>query len=180
MSKYVEQMKDTLVSFNNTANEINERVAEDRLQALQNAAEGAKNQIREILQNALGAAHAWAALDPTEIDHDDLLLLQGAFHVSITDIRRLVVKHQNNGTMINAISKYISAGFYHNPVKPAELCYVPKLEDKIRAYKHFADYANSVIENIKNGTQAAGDELQHWADPETIGEQLTAIVYGIN
>lgn len=180
MSQYVIQMKDTLVSFNTTAKEIREQATEGWQIALQSKAEEAKSQIGKSLENALEAAYAWASLDAAEIDHEDLFLLQGMSKLTQKEIRRLLVKHQNNGTMVNAIGKVINSGVYCTTYREGEKLYIPNLQDKEKAYKHFAEYANTVIKNITDGARKYGDELQHWADPETIGEEMTAIIYGIN
>lgn len=177
MSVYVSKMKDVLMSFNNAALELRNGGAEDLRSQLDQAAADAKEQVASILQEAVTAAKAWAKLDPSEIDKEDLFLLQGDFSPAASDIRDLMVKHQNNGTMVNAITRYvIRAGF------GAPVCYIPKLGDKIQAYNHFADAAHSVIEKIskKECFPADSAELQQWGAPEAIGEHLTAVIYGIS
>lgn len=168
MSTYVGQMKDVIVSFNNTV--------AGGAQQLDQAAENATQQIEEIRQEAETAARAWAKLDPTEIDRDDLRLISRPFFPSVSDIRDLLVKHQHNGTMINALSGYI-----HRSRLGGSVGYVPKLADKLKAYGEFANRAvETILQIAKAGKPADNAELELWAESETIGEHLTAVIYGIN
>ena len=123
------------------------------------------------------AAKTWAKLDPNEIDKEDLFLIQGDVSPAVSDVRDLMVKHQHNGTMVNAIAKYIGRAGFCVPV-----CYIPNLKDKTQAYAHFADAACAMIEKInkKECLPAGNVELQQWGAPETIGEHLAAVIYGIN
>ena len=177
MSTYVGKMKNVLVSFNNTAMELRNSGVEDLWFQLDQAATDAKEQIAAILEEAVTAAKTWAKLDPNEIDKEDLFLLQGDFSPAVSDVLDLMVKHQHNGTMVNAIAKYIGRSGFCVPV-----CYIPNLKDKIKAYTHFADAACAMIEKInkKECLPAGNVELQQWGAPETIGEHLTDVIYGIN
>ena len=177
MSTYVGKMRDVLVSFNNTALELRNGGGEDLRAQLDQAAVGAKEQISAILQDAVTAAKAWAKLNPAEIDKDDLFLLRGSFNPAASDLRDLLVKYQNNGTMVNALARYIGRSGLG-----AVVGYIPNKVDKVKAYTHFADAAHSVIEKIskKECLPADSAELQQWGTPETIGEHLTAVIYGIN
>lgn len=168
MSTYAKRMQDVIVSFNNTV--------AGGAQQLDQAAESATQQIEEIRQEAETAAKAWAKLDAAEMDKDDLRLINRPFFPSASDIRGLLVKHQHNGTMINALR-----GFIHRARLGDTVGYVPNLADKLKAYGELAERAVAKIAQIaKAGKPADNAELERWAEPETIGEHLTTVIYGIN
>lgn len=189
MSKYVGKMKDVLVSFNNTALDIHKKMQyahewynadvageeDNKLRAqLQKAEVGARDQIAEILQQASAAAKEWAAPDGTKIDSADLELLRGDFNLSDEDINSLLVKHQGNGVMVNAIAKYAKA----HGITPH---YIPNVEDKVSAYEAFANGANGMISNISGnlGYSADSDTLVLWGTPGNMSQRLELILFGI-
>lgn len=189
MSKYVGKMKDVLVSFNNTALDIRKKVKyahnqykediaaaeEGRLRAqLNQAADGARDQIADILQQAVASAKAWAAPDGTKIDAADLELLRGDFNLSVEDICGLLVKHQGNGVMVNAIAKYAK----EHGITPG---YIPNVEDKVSAYEAFANGANNMISNIcgSMGYSTDSDTLALWGQPGNMSQRLEIAIFGI-
>lgn len=189
MSTYVGKMKDVLVSFNNTALDIRKKMQnahaqykadiaaaeENKLRGqLKQAAEGARDQIAVILQQAVTAAKKWATLDSAEIDVADLSLLRGGFRITTEDIHRLLVKHQNNGTMVNAIAAFASKS-------GLKVQYIPNVADKLSAYESFAKGANSMISDISGnlGYSTDSDTLVLWGQPGNISAQLELAVYGI-
>lgn len=189
MSKYVGKMKDVLVSFNNTALDIRRKMdyahehynadiaaTEDnklRAQLLQSAA-GARDQIAAILQQAVAAVKQWAAPDGAKIDTADLEMLRGGFSLSAEDVHSLLVKHQGNGVMVNAIAKYAKEhGIIPN--------YIPNVEDKVSAYEAFANSANNMISNISGviGYSTSSDVLTQWGLPGNMSQWLEIVIYGI-
>lgn len=189
MSKYVEKMKDVLVSFNNTALDIRKKVQyahaqykadiaateENKLRGqLKQAAEGARDQIADILRQAAASAKAWAAPDGTKIDAADLELLRGDFNLSAENLHGLLVKHQGNGVMINAIAKYAK----DHGVTPA---YIPNVGDKVSAYEAFANGANNMISNISGnlGYPTDSDTLALWGQPGNMSQRLELAIFGI-
>lgn len=189
MSTYVGKMKDVLVSFNNTALDIRKKMQnvhaqykadiavseENKLRGqLKQAAEGARDQIAAILQLAIAAAEKWATLDSAEIDAADLSLLRGGFRITSKDLHRLLVKHQNNGTMINAIAAFVSRS-------GLRVQYIPKVEDKVSAYEAFANGANNMIANISGnlGYSTDSDTLALWGQPGNMSQRLELAIFGI-
>ena len=189
MNTYVGKMKDVLVSFNNTALEIRKKMQyakdqyrEDLVAAEENnlrtqlvqAAEGARDQIAAILQQAIAAAKEWAAPDGTKIDAADLELLRGDFNLSAEDLYVLLVKHQDNGVMVNAVAKYAKD---HG----IALGYIPNAEDKVYAYEAFAKGANNTIANICDniGLSPADEALTVWGTPGNMSQRLELALYGI-
>lgn len=189
MSTYVGKMKNVLVAFNNAALDIRQKVqhaneqfktdvaAEEvnKLRAqLAQAAEEARDQISAILRQAIATAKEWAAPDGTKIDAADLELLRGDFNLSAEDIHGLLVKHQGNGVMVNAIAKYAKA----HEIVPN---YVPNVEDKVSAYEAFAKGANEMISNISGnlGYSTDSDVLVLWGQPGNMSQRLELAIYGI-
>ena len=189
MSTYVGKMKDVLVSFNNTALDIRKKMQnahaqykadfaaaeENKLRGqLKQAAEGARDQISAILQQAITAAKKWAAPDGAKIDAADLELLRGDFNLSAEDLYVLLVKHQDNGVMVNAVAKYAKE---HG----ITLGYIPNAEDKVYAYEAFAKGANNTIANICGniGLSPADEALTVWGTPGNMSQRLELTLYGI-
>lgn len=189
MSTYVGKMKDVLVSLNNTALDIHKKMqnvhaqykediaaAEEKKlrEQLKQAAEGAKDQIAVILQQAITAAKKWAAPDGAKIDAADLELMRGDFNLSAEDLHGLLVKHQGNGVMVNAIAKYAKE---HSITTG----YVPNVEDKMSAYKAFANGANNMIANISGnlGYSTDSDTLALWGQPGNMSQRLELAIFGI-
>lgn len=189
MSKYVTRMKGVLTTLNTTANQIHKEIdynnqnflpdvaadANTNLQAkLNQAADSARDQIDAIREEAKAAVRKWAEPSGTEIDAADLALLKGEFWISIKDVHNLLVKHQGNGTMVNAIAKYAKE---HDIV----LAYIPNAADKLHAYDSFAKSAHDMIAEITNAI-GLGDTnlpLAMWAEPGNISQRMEDALYGI-
>lgn len=189
MSQYVNRMGSVLVSLNtaaqkihadmdrNTAN-LKPDVAADenaRLQAeLNKAASEARTQIDAIREDAAAAARKWGEPAGAEIDAGDLALLKGDFQLSQETLWNLLVKHQNNGTMVNAISKYAKE---HDVI----LDYIPNVEDKLFAYDSFAKSANGMIGDIVHSIGLAHNDLTlaKWGEPGNISQRMELVLYGI-
>lgn len=189
MSIYVDKMKDVLVSFNNTALEIRKKMQyahevyagetaateENRLRVQHNqAAEAARDQIAAILQQAITAAKQWASPDGAKIDTADLELLRGGFNLNNKDIHGLLVKHQGNGVMVNAIAKYAK----EHGITPN---YIPNLEDKMWVYELFANSANNMISNISGnlGYSTDSNVLVLWGQPGNMSQRAEMALFGI-
>lgn len=189
MSTYVGKMKDVLVSFNNTALDIRKKMQNAQAQykadiaaaeenklreQLKQAAESARNQIAAILQQAITVAKKWSAPDGAKIDAADLELLRGDFNISAEDIHGLLVKHQGNGVMVNAIAKYAKE---HGIVPD----YIPNVEDKVSAYEAFANGANNMIANICGniGLTPTDEALTTWGTSGNMSQRLELAIYGI-
>lgn len=187
MSKYVDQMRAVLAELNTkaltTGNAITE--AHDQLseanasekdwelrEALQQAAATAKNQIATILGEAIAAANKWAELDGTKIDEADLALLRGDFELSGNDIQRLVVKHQDNAVMLNAIAKYTRKS-------GSPQWYVPTREGKIQAYNIMADGACKMIGSIVQSMGTDAEALAEWGKSGNVSQRIDLALYGI-
>ena len=189
MSKYVDQMRDVLVAFNNTALDIQkkQRVAQEQYKddiaasetaklqdQLKQAEATAQEQIASILQQAVSAAKQWAMPDGTKIDTADLELLRGGFNLSVEDLNALLIKHQHNGVMVNAIAKYAK----ENGIAPD---YIPNVEDKVSAYEAFASGANNMISNICGniGLAPADEALTKWGVSGNMSQRLELAIFGI-
>lgn len=189
MSKYVNRMKDVIVSFNATAGEIRKKMdfcsenynadyaAEERnkLQIqLKQAEENARNEIDAIRFEAGKAVRKWAFLDGEKIDAADIKLLDGSFNLSAENIHELLVKHQDSCVMVNAIAKYAKE---HNIATG----YIPNLADKLLAYISFATSAHNVISDIAGniGLPANDISISHWGKPGNISQRMETILYGI-
>lgn len=185
MSKYVNRMKDTLVALSSTARRIHGEIehnnatyqpsaaadANARLQAELNAAvEETRAKIDAIHDEAVAAARKWGELSGVDIDADDLGLLEGDFELSQQAVWHLLVKHQGNGTMVNAIAKYAKE---HGTV----LNYVPCVEGKLFAYSSFTKSAQAAVGDIV-GTAGLID-LSKWGEPGNISQRMETILYGI-
>lgn len=187
MSKYVSQMKCVLDSFAIKAQKVhadmerntatyqpsNAADANARLQAeLNQAAEEARNKIDAIRDEAAAAAKKWGELSGADIDAADLDLLKGDFQLSGEAVWKLLVKHQHNGTMVNAIAKYAKE---HS----ITLDYIPNVEDKVFAYQSFAQSAKNVVgELVRTGGQPFGG-LSMWGEPGNISQRMETVLYGI-
>ncbi len=189
MSKYVGKMKDVLVAFNNTALDIRKKkqaaqeqykddIAASEIAKLQDQLKQeeatAREQIASILQQAVSAAKQWAMPDGTKIDAADLELLRGDFNLSVEDLNALLVKHQQNGVMVNAIAKYAKE---HSITTG----YVPNVEDKVSAYEAFANGANNMISNISGnlGYSTDSDTLALWGQSGNMSQRLELAIFGI-
>lgn len=189
MSKYVGKMKDVLVTLNNTALDIRNKQQVARAQYKDDIAAGeieklraqlkqaeiaAREQIEAILQEAIAAAKKWAAPDGSKINTADLELLRGDFNLSVEDIHGLLVKHQQNGVMVNAIAKYAKE---HGIIPD----YIPNVEDKVSAYKTFANGAINMISNICGnlGYATDSDTLVLWGQPGNMSQRLELAIFGI-
>lgn len=138
---------------------------------LNQAALAAKDQIDSIHQEAQAAAKKWAALDGSEIGAADLSLLKGDFELSVEDLTALVVKYWDNGTMINAIDKYVKR-------HPAAV-YVPNLDDKLQAYKILSQSAHNLIGSIARSTGVSEDYIAGWGKSGNVSDRLERALYGI-
>lgn len=186
MSKYVNRMRDVLMSFNRNALEIRgemsnsrERFSEDyafmEIDKLRNqlnqAAENARKQIDSIHEEAKTAAKKWAALDGKKINAADLALLKGDFDISAQNLTALVVKYWDNGTMINAIDKYIKE-------RHIRAVYVPCLDDKLQAYEILAKSARGLIGSISESTGVPDDHIAGWGKSGNVSDRLERALYG--
>lgn len=186
MSKYVNRMREVLTTFNQEAIGISGAMADsreryskeyafaelDKLRGqLNEAAVNARSQIDSIHMEAQAAARKWAALDGKEIDTADLSLLKGDFVLSVPDLTALVMKYWDNGTMINAIDKYVK--------QHRIACYVPCLDDKLQAYKILAQSAHSMIGSISESTGVSEDRISGWGVSGNVSERLERALYGI-
>lgn len=186
MSKYVNKMRDALLSFNRQALQIGGDMADsreryskdyaaeeiDKLHGQMNqAAVTAKDQIDGIHQDAQAAAKKWAALDGKEVNAADLSLLKGDFELSVEDLTALVVKYWDNGTMINAIDKYVKK--HHMAV------YVPNLDDKLQAYKILSQSAHQMIAGIAEALGMDEDRIDNWGKSGNVSDRLERALYGI-
>lgn len=186
MSKYVNRMREVLMTFNQEAIGISGAMADsreryskeyafaelDKLRGqLNEAATNARNQIDSIHMEAQAAARKWAALDGKEIDTADLSLLKGDFALSVPDLTALVMKYWDNGTMINAIDKYVK--------QHRIACYVPCLDDKLQAYKILAQSAHGMIGSISESTGVSEDRISGWGMSGNVSDRLERALYGI-
>lgn len=187
MSKYVDKMRAVLASLNTKAMTIgnaieaahnqlsvanaNEKVWDLREQ-LQQAATRARDQIAVILQEATDAAKKWAELDGRKVDTADLELLRGDFNLDDEALHRLLVKHQANGVMVNAIAKY--AKEHRIP-----LGNIPTVEGKIQAYNTMADGALKVIGSIVQSMGTDAETLAEWGKPGNVSQRIELALYGI-
>lgn len=189
MSKYVGKMKDVLVSFNTTALDIRKKkqtaqeqykddIAASEIAKLQGqlkqAESAAREQIADILQQAVATAKQWAMPDGTKIDTADLELLRGDFNLSVEDLDALLVKHQGNGVMVNAIAKYAK----EHGITPS---YIPNVEDKVSAYEAFSSGANNMISNICGniGLTPTDEVLTKWGVSGNMSQRLELAIFGI-
>lgn len=189
MSKYVGKMKDVLVSFNTTALDIRKKqqaaqeqykddIAASEIAKLQGqlkqAEATAREQIAGILQQAVAAAKQWAMPDGTKIDTADLELLRGDFNLSVEDLNALLVKHQGNGVMVNAIAKYAK----EYGITPS---YIPNVEDKVSAYEAFASGANKMVSDICGniGLSCTNEALTKWGTSDNMSQRLELAIFGI-
>ena len=187
--QYVNKMKNALVSFNTTAQKIRRDMdrnnrdflpdaasdANVKLQAnLNKAADSARDQIDAIHEDARKAVQKWAEPAGAEIDTADLKLLDGSFQLSAEDLHNLLVKHQNSGTMVNAIAKYAR----EHDLTPS---YIPNVEDKLYVYKSFAESAHSVIGRIMGNIGLNDNDvvLSKWAERGNISQRAELVLYGI-
>lgn len=187
MSKYVDKMRAVLASLNTkamtTGNAIeaahnqlsvanaNEKVWDLREQ-LQQAATSARNQIAVILDEATTAAKKWAELDGRKVDTADLELLRGDFNLDDEALHRLLVKHQTNGVMVNAIAKY--AKEHRIP-----LGNIPTVEGKIQAYNIMADGAGKMIGSIVQSMGTDAEALAEWGKSGNVSQRIDLALYGI-
>lgn len=186
MSKYVNKMRDALVAFNRKASEIGYNIADSReryskdyaaeeiskLHIQMNlAATYCREQIDAIYKEAQAAARKWAALDGKEINAADLSLLKGDFALSVEDLNALVMKYWDNGTMMNAIDKYVK--------KHPAACYVPTLDDKLQAYKILADSACRLIDSVANSGGMDEAHFADWGKSGNVSDRLERALYGI-
>lgn len=189
MSKYVSRMGSVLVSLNTAALKIHQDMdrnnanykpdvaadANARLQAeLNKAADEARTQIDAIHDDAVAAARKWGEPAGAEIDAEDLGLLKGDFQLSREALWNLLVKHQDNGTMVNAIDKYAKE---HNVI----LDYIPNVTDKLFAYDSFAKSAHGMVADIVHSVGLAHNDLTlgKWGEPGNISQRMELVLYGI-
>jgi len=186
MSKYVNKMRDALLSFNRQAVQIGMNMSDSRKRysdgyaateidklhgQLNRAAVAAKNQIDGILLDAQAAAKKWAELDGAEVNTADLGLLNGGFVLSVEDITAMVSKYWDNGTMINAISKYVRQ-------QHMAVC-VPNLDDKLQAYKILGQSAHQMIASIAEGVGMDEAQISSWGVSGNVSYRLERALYGI-
>lgn len=186
MSKYVNRMREVLTTFNRKAIGISgdmtdsrERYSQeyafaemDKLRSqLNEAAVNARSQIDTIHKEAQTAARKWAALDGKEVNAADLSLLKGDFELSGADLTDMVVKYWDNGTMINAIDKYVKK----HPVA----VYVPNLDDKLQAYKILSQSAHGLIGSISESIGVPEDRISGWGVSGNVSDRLERALYGI-
>jgi len=189
MSYYVTRMKAVLTTFNATANQIHKKIDRNNQdflpdvaadanaqfqENLNNSAAEARKQIDSIHNEARTAVQKWAELDGVRINDSDMKLLGGSFQLTADDLGGLLVKHQNNGTMVNAIAKYAKE---HD----LTLQYIPNAEDKLQVYRSFAESARSLIDRIIDNVGLADNDvtLSKWAEPGNISQQAELVLYGI-
>lgn len=183
MNKYVNQMKQAVMEYQKTARRIadqearnRERLSEEYARAENNAlftemreaCDKAYNQIQAVLDTVsggLGKAVELRGKDVTE----DVQLLSGAFDLSKTQLQGLVTKYRNNPTMMNAIAKYAKANGIHGVQIPTE-------EDKLEAYKVFAEGARSMIRSITTDPYIRLDYLEGWGEVPVSSERLVDLV----
>lgn len=189
MSKYVQKMKKVLLDLNAEAEKVRRQMAYNtanfqahvagdenaKLQAeLNRTAMEAQGRIDNILKEAEATVRAWAEPSGEEIHEADLMLLNGSFSLSNEDLHNLLVKHQNNGTMVNAIAAYAEKNH-------AVLGELPTAETKLFAYDSFAKSAYSMIGQICDSVSPhdCSQILSLWGEPGNISQRMETALYGI-
>lgn len=187
MSKYVYKMRAVLAALNTKAMTTGNAIeaAHDQLSVananekvwallnqLQQEATSARGQITTILQEATEAAEKWGELDGRKVDAADLELLRGDFSLDDEALHRLLVKHQHNGVMINAIAKY--AKEHRIPLGS-----IPTVEGKIQAYNTMADGALKVIGSIVQSMGVDTGTLAEWGKSSNVSQRIEMALYGI-
>lgn len=182
--QYVNRMKDALASLNATADQIYRKIdynnanflpdvaaeANARLQAEMNAAaEKIRDKIDAIRRDAQAAVRKWAEPTGSEIDREDLALLNGSFQLSSKDLHNLLVKHQKNGTMVNAIAKY-------SKEKKVPVNYIPNVEDKLHYYDLFAKSAHGEVSAIVG---SGPRNISSWGARSGLSPRAELVLYGI-
>ena len=116
----IETMKDTISTANTAMLELKKEMEANKAKysPFVAEAENAKLRVRadEITSAARKSIEAtysaaakdidkWTQLDGTQVT-DDVRLLSGAFDLNAGDVARLLIKHQGNPTMTNAVLRY--------------------------------------------------------------------------
>lgn len=168
MNQYIQTMKNALTSYYNAAKaaeaskeqarqRYQPEVAAQEIRKLESSLEAQKratiSAITEAKDKAVEATYRWGALDGSKIDDGDMKLLK--FDLSPEQFEALVNKHKRNGTMCFILAQYAEK---HNrqETKPGEFgsvgrlntLIIPSVENKIAAYKKFAESAIGTVENM--------------------------------
>lgn len=156
MIKAIDSMKNIIQRYNAEANTIKKHiaanaekyapaVAEVENRRLYNKRTELANAARQAIEAAYSAEESeidkWAQFRGTDVN-DDIKLLSGAFDLDKNDIACLLVAHQRNYTMVQAISKY---------AKEHNIPYIaPSADEKRKCLSEFKTSANGYIQRIEN------------------------------
>lgn len=183
MNKYIARMKKAVTTFQGTARRIakeQERNREALSTAYATAANAelsrelliaendALNEIQAVLEIVTEGLGKTVPLDGKAVT-SDVQLLCGAFDLSKEQLQDLVEKHRNNPTMLNAIMKYVREHRIGGVV-------IPTQEDKLEAYKTFANGARNMMSLIKADPFKEIDGLDTWGTAATSSERLVSLV----
>ena len=183
MNKYVARMKKAVTTFQGTARRIakeqdrnreelsvgramsaNTELSRELLQA-ENDALNEINLVIELVTAGLGKT---VPLDGSAVT-SDVQLLSGAFDLSKEQLQELANKYQGNPTMLNAIMKYVREHRISGVI-------VQTQEDKLEAYKTFANGARDMLSRIKADPAAEITGLDTWGTAATSSERLLKLV----
>ena len=157
MNTYLAQMRDALSSYYTSAQAL---MAQKEKNAETYQAEVAEEQNRGIdaklsqlyadawkrLQAAQAAgiaqAEKWGELDGSKIT-DDIKLLGGHFELKKPQVEALVAKYRGNGTMCQAIGKYVCE---HG----MDFLNIPTVAGKVEAWGLILDHAKTLLDQATN------------------------------
>ena len=168
MVNTIQSMKDALQRYNAEANDIkkliaanNERYAPAVAEAENRRLYDRRSELAKAARQAVEAAYTaqaaeidkWAQYDGAAVT-DDVKLLSGAFDLNMRDIAQLMVKHQDNYTMVSAISKYAR----DNRIP----CFTPSANDKRKALDEYRTSADAYIQRIERECGIDGFLVDQW------------------
>lgn len=188
--KFIQQMKTILEGFNAVAlagaaqmeqnaqrfqpQYLGEANAPVRA-GIQEAAEVARVKLNTTHAEALTAVDAWAQMSGEKINAEDMALLHGDFPLTAADFRRLILKYENNYTMLSAI--VAEAETRHMRF---QLGYTPSPEDKRIVYDKFYASALSLLDSIYMGGGVSDSMIAGYADPARVTDpRFIAVLSGL-
>lgn len=183
MNKYVNQMKQAVMAYQRTARWITDQQQRNRetlsealaaadntalFVEMQEAETKAHNQIQSVLDVVSGGLGKAVALNGKDVT-EDVQLLSGAFDLSREQLQGLVEKYLKNPTMLNAIMKYTKANGIHGVS-------IPTQNEKLEAYKTFANGAFNMLRRITTDPSADIAGLDNWGEAPTSSERLVQLI----
>lgn len=189
--KHIQTMKTALEGLNTVATAAAAQMQENKNRFLPEALEAANAPLRAGVQEAataaremINGAHAaamaavdtWEQITPEKLDAQTMALLSGELPMTAADYRRLILRFEDNRTMLSALeAEAKKRGLLF------QCGYIPAPVDKRTVYDKYYHSALSMLDTIVVHTGISENLIAGFADPSHVTDpRYVAVLRGLS